>query len=246
VAIDNYLDNITSQHRDKPKFIGWLSSNLTIIDDAYILLKSMDDAFDVDNAIGAQLDTLGVIIGRQRTLSFQPLNNYSPVLDDDTYRVILKAKIIMNNWDGSLPQMYEVWNAAFGKDKDLNLQLQDNQDMSFIAYIDGFVDQIQQDLIQHGYIVPKPEGVRVNYIGRSKIPFDLYSAIIVSVCQTEVLTMDFDQTEYIGFNNVYSRIIVQQIKTETLNISNEVVEISFLVNENNEALTTDTGAILIF
>lgn len=246
MAIDTYLDNITSQHRDKPKFIGWLSSNLNIIDDVYVLLKSMDDAFDVDNAIGNQLDTLGVIIGRQRTLSFQPLNNFSPVLDDDTYRVVLKAKIIMNNWDGSLPQMYEVWNAAFGNDKDLSLQLQDNQDMSFTAYIDGYVDQIQQDLIQHGYIVPKPEGVRVNYIGRSNVPFNIYSAIVVSVCQTETLIMDFDQTEYIGFKEVYSRITVQQIKTETINLSNEVVKISYLTNENNEALTTDTGAILIF
>ncbi|WP_230141639.1 DUF2612 domain-containing protein, partial [Clostridium neonatale] len=56
MAIDKYLDNITSQHRDKPKYIAWLSSCLNIIDHAYIMTKNMDNDFDLDNAIGKQLD----------------------------------------------------------------------------------------------------------------------------------------------------------------------------------------------
>lgn len=217
MAIKKYLDNITSQHRDKPKFIGWLSANLTIIDNAYTVLKSMDDNFDLDNAIGTQLDTLGIIIGRERTLTFQPLNGFSPVMDDDIYRLALKAKVAMNNWDGTIPQMYEIWNDIFGEDTELDLQIQDNQDMSFNAYITGYVDQLQQDLIQHGYVVPKPQGVKVNYIGQSEIPFGIYIGMIVSVRKTETINMIFDPKEIINFVE-YSRITVQQIKTETINL----------------------------
>lgn len=235
MAIDKYLDNITSEHRDKPKFIGWLSKNLEIVDDAYSLLKTMDSNFDLDNAIGVQLDKLGTIIGRNRTLSFQPTDGYSPVLEDDMYRLVLKTKIAMNNWGGTVPEMYEIWDNIFGEDDDFDLQLEDNQDMSFNAYITGYVDQIQQDLIQHQYIIPKPEGVRVNYIGRSKIPFDTYSAIVVSVCKTEVINMDFDQSEKIELGG-YSRITVQQIKTETIELSAETNNYIFLLDGDGKFL----------
>lgn len=215
MAIDSYLDNITSQHRDKPKFMNWLSKNLTTVDHAYMLLKSMDENFDLDNAIGVQLDTVGTVIGRERTLTFQPLNGFNPVLDDETYRLVVKAKTAMNNWDGTIPQMYKIWDDIF---EDIGLQLQDNQDMSFNAYVTGYVNQIRQDLIQHGYIVPKPEGVRVNYIGKSEIPFGTYMGMIVSTHKTETINMIFDPKETINFNVEYSRITVQQIKTETINL----------------------------
>jgi hypothetical protein len=243
MAIDKYLNNITSQHRDKPKFIGWLSSNLTIIDGIYNALKTMDEKFDIDNAIGNQLDVLGTIIGRERTLTFQPLNNYDPVLDDETYRVLLKAKIAMNNWDGTIPQMYTIWNDIFGLDNDLSLQLQDNQDMSFNAYVTGYVDQIQQDLIQLGYIIPKPEGVRVNYIGRSKIPFKPYIGIVASVSKTETITMTFDPTERISFNH-YATLTVQQIKTESIDIG-QIERNVYIVNEEGKYLSTNLDKKLV-
>lgn len=215
MAIDSYLNNITSQHRDKPKFIAWLSAHLNIIDDIYNVLKGMNEAFDIDNAIGAQLDTLGVIIGRERALTFQPLNEFNPVLTDEYYRLVLKAKIAFNMWDGTIPSMYEIWNNIFGNDTDLSLQLKDNQDMSFNAYITGYTDQIQQDLIQHGYIIPKPQGVRVNYIGRSKIASNQYSAMKVCVSKIETINTNWDPTEKIPFTS-YSAMKVGVIKTEVI------------------------------
>lgn len=215
MAIDAYLDNITSQHRDKPNYITWLSSGLNIIDDMYTLVKSMDDAFDIDNAIGVQLDTLGVIIGRERALTFQPLNGFNPVLTDDYYRLVLKAKIAFNMWDGTIPSIYEIWNNIFGSDTDLSLQIKDNQDMSFDAYITGYADQIQQDLIQHGYIIPKPQGVRVNYIGRSKINSQQYSAMKVTVSKIETINTSWDPNEKVPFSS-YCAMKVGVIKTEII------------------------------
>lgn len=215
MAIDSYLNNITSQHRDKPNFMDWLSEHLIIIDDIYNVVKGMDDDFDIDNAIGKQLDTLGVIIGRERTLTFQPLNYFDPVLTDDYYRLILKAKIAFNIWDGTIPSMYTIWDDIFGSDADLSLQIKDNQDMSFNAYITGYTDQIQQDLIQHGLIIPKPQGVRANYIGRSKIPFSEYLAMKVTVCKSETINTTWDPTEKIP-SNQYLAMKVGIIKTEII------------------------------
>ena len=212
MAIDKYLDNITSQHRDKPKFIAWLSSSLNIIDHAYIMTKNMDNDFDLDNAIGKQLDILGQIIGRKRTLTFQPLNGHNPVLDDETYKLVLKAKVPMNMWDGKIESAYEIWNNIFN---DIGLQLQDNQDMSLTAYITGYVNQIRQDLIQHGYIVPKPEGVRINYIGRTTIDFKVHSAMVVYSQQISTIQMSFDPTEKIDMK-LHSRITVQGIQKTTI------------------------------
>ncbi|NHI49155.1 DUF2612 domain-containing protein [Clostridium botulinum] len=196
MAIKKYLDNITSQHRDKPKYMAWLSSILTILDHAYLVIKSIDINFDLDYAIGKQLDILGTIIGRERVLTFQPLNGHDPVLDDETYRLVLKAKVAMNMWDGTIPQMYEIWDNIF---KDIGLELQDNQDMSFNAYITGYVNQIRQDLIQHGYIVPKPEGVKVNYILKSPMEFKPYFATLVTTSKHEIINMSYEPKEIINF-----------------------------------------------
>jgi hypothetical protein len=243
MSIDKYLDNITSEHRDKPNFIGWLSKSLNIIDHTYLTIKSIDSNFDIDYAIGAQLDVLGTIIGRNRTLTFQPLHGFTPVLSDEYYRLVLKTKIALNNWDGTIPEIYKIWDNIFGSDDDLDLQIEDNQDMSFNAYITGYVDQIQQDLIQHGYIIPKPEGVRINYVGRSKVPFNVYSAMVVSGCQTQVITMDLDQSEYIKFTE-YPVMVVQQIKTETIKLYTE--KFNYITNENYSYITNENGDKLIF
>lgn len=208
MAIDKYLNNITNQHRDKPKFIAWLSSSLTIIDHAYLVTKNMDNDFDLDNAIGKQLDVLGQTIGRQRTLTFQPLNGFDPIMDDETYRLVLKAKVAMNNWDGKIESAYEIWDNTF---KDIGMQLQDNQDMSLTAYVTGYVNQIRQDLIQHGYIVPKPEGVRINYVGKTPIDFDIYSGMVVYSQQITTIQMSFDPIEKIDMKE-YSRITVGGIQ----------------------------------
>jgi hypothetical protein len=240
MPIKKYLNNITSEHRDKPKFISWLSTHLDIIDGAYLVAKSLDINFDLDYAIGKQLDILGQIIGRKRVLPFQPMNGFDPVLPDEYYRLVLKTKIAMNNWDGTVPQMYEIWDNIFGNDGDLDLQLHDNQDMSFDAYITGYVDLIQQELIQHGYIIPKPEGVRINLIGRSKIDFDIYHAAIVNVCKTETWVMDFDQSEKMDLDS-YSAMVVSGIKIETLTLSAESIVINYMLDENGNYVLDQKG-----
>jgi hypothetical protein len=158
--IQRYIDLITSEHADKPKFIAWLTAALNVLDDAVKLADVLCVYFDLDAAAGAQLDVLGEIVGVSRTVDFQPSDGSSPVLDDETYRLVIRAKIAQNQWDGTLQQIYDLWNNIFPLQK---LVLTDNQDMTMDAIVFGVSSGIQQDLVANGYIVPKPQGVFINY-----------------------------------------------------------------------------------
>ncbi|MCV5580141.1 DUF2612 domain-containing protein, partial [Escherichia coli] len=57
---------------------------------------------------------------------YDPDSGYT-TLSDETYRIILKAKIAINNWDGrndSLPPILDAATAGSG----LKMQIVDNQD----------------------------------------------------------------------------------------------------------------------
>ena len=158
--IKRYLNLITSEHQGKPKFTAWLEANLNILDDGERLVSNLDTYFDLDTAVGIQLDVVGDIVGVKRTVNFQPTDGSSPILDDVTYRLIIKAKILRNMWDGTLSSLYDMWNAIFA---DATLIIKDNQDMSINAIIIGLSSQMQKDLISNGYLIPKPQGVRISY-----------------------------------------------------------------------------------
>lgn len=166
--IKNYTDLITSQHHDKPNFITWLTSALSKIKDGTDATDSIVSAFDIDIAVGVQLDILGIQLGVNRVVNFQPTGGTSPVLDDDTYKLCLKAKIAINQWDGTTPSVYSLWSTLFPTSR---LIIADNQDMSINAIVFSLNTQIQKDLIAHGYIIPKPEGVFMTYTFASDILF---------------------------------------------------------------------------
>ena len=158
--IQRYLSLITSQHQGKPKFMAWLAAPLGILDDATTLANDFISHFDLDQAVGAQQDIIGEIVGVKRTVSFQPADGSSPVLEDDTYKLVLQAKVIQNQWDGTLPEIHNLWNSVF---PNARLKIEDNQDMTMNARISLFTP-IQKDLAANGYIIPKPQGVLLNII----------------------------------------------------------------------------------
>ncbi len=156
--IEEYLNIITSEYRQKPKYIAMLMAYFQRLQHAVNILNAWDEHFHIEDAIGAQLDQLGEIIGRKRVLDFQP-EGYSARLDDETYRLILKAKILQNQWDGTIYGMQQLFQNVF---PDQELILIDRQDMTMQATVVGLADSLQIQLLNHGYILPKPEGVKLN------------------------------------------------------------------------------------
>lgn len=159
--VEYYESQITSQYQQSQKFLAWLRVCLGIFDDIAECADSFLGYFDLDTATGAQLDTLGVIVGESRIVPFQPANGVSPVLDDDTFRLLLKAKIAQNHWDGKINSLQAIWQSLFPGGR---IQILDHQDMSATVVMMGSISSIVQDLITHGMIVPRPQAVLYNYV----------------------------------------------------------------------------------
>lgn len=174
---DPYVALITSQYKNSTKFLSWLKIVLQVVCDVRACINSMVPAFDVDLAIGNQLDTLGQIVGVGRIVNFQPSNGVSPVLDDPTYRILLKATIAQNQWNGQIGSLYAIWNNLFPGGIIL---FQDNQNMTATITLAGAFSSIIQDLIIQGLIVPRPETVLYQYFFTT-LPvfgFDLDNAFV--------------------------------------------------------------------
>jgi len=157
IAVSDYLHLITSQYQNSPKFLSWLESALKIPHDISVCAEAMPGYFDLDLAVGVQLDTVGVILGQSRILTFQPTDGTSSILDDATYRKVLKLKALTNYWRGTQSEIYKFWNIVF---PEANLLIDDHQDMSATIYIVGTLSQIVIDMINNDQIIPRPEGVR--------------------------------------------------------------------------------------
>ena len=158
--INEYLNLITSEHREKPKFLAFLTLLLTPIINLQILNHEMMSMLNLDTSTGDQLDKIGEILGLPRQVDFQPTDDSSPILNDDYYRLILKAKVAKNQWDGTKKGLYDLWVNLFPENPVL---IVDRQNMTATVAVVGLVDQLSRDLISHGYIVPKPVGVRYEY-----------------------------------------------------------------------------------
>lgn len=184
---NKYTELITSEHNQKPKYMAMVEGVTQPLADVRTFLKSIPGYFDLDTAIGNQLDILGEWIGRSRRVAVPITNVYfswddSSVgwdagvwkgefdpdsglvsLPDDSYRLLLKAKVAANRWDGTIPSAYDIWEEAFANTGALII-IQDNQDMSMVVGIAGAtLDLVSQAILTQGYIPLKPEGVRINY-----------------------------------------------------------------------------------
>lgn len=181
---EDYLNLITSEHRQKPKYVAMAEFTAEVYVHIQDVLTSMVPKFDVDTAVGDQLDIIGIWVGVSRNVRipisgvyfswdgdytvgwdfgvWQP--NLAPstvtILPDDIYRTLIRAKIASNAWDGTTDGAYAIWDAVF---PDITILIQDNEDMSYdLAFVGGIIDSLTLALITEGYIPLKPEGVRVN------------------------------------------------------------------------------------
>lgn len=133
----DYVALITPQHTDKPKFVATVSASVDPLAQLQATLLELEIAFDLDTAVGAQLDAVGVRVSRSRQLRQALPNLYFTwgdpnrgwgrgvwkgpydtsygitLLDDDTYRRLLKAKVLANAWDGTVAGEQGILDAYF-------------------------------------------------------------------------------------------------------------------------------------
>lgn len=185
---DTYLNLITSYHRGKPKFSAMIKALVEPVVAQQQLMGHLPLDFDLDQAIGVQLDQVGEWVGRSRFVSVPIANVWfswglenrgwgqgvwfqsqydTPAgitrLDDGTYRTLLRAKIAANNWDGTLPSAKAALEILF-PDGATQILVTDNQDMTITFGVSGVIPSaLFIALLSQGYLPLKPEGVKANY-----------------------------------------------------------------------------------
>ena len=182
----DYLNLITSEHADKPLYLQAVAALVNGFRDQINLDAGTMLMFDVDTAQGDQLDIIGLWVGFPRQINIlidayfsfdDPMLGFdmapwkgrydSPygytTLDDASYRLMIKAKIGANMWDGTRATMLTILNQIFAG-TGLTPAIIDHQDMSMQVLLFGpFIPVILNALLTGGYIALKPAGVRINY-----------------------------------------------------------------------------------
>lgn len=64
----DYLALITSEHVRSPKFIAWVGVVTGALGEISDVIASIPAAYDIDNAVGRQLDVIGEWVGRPRVV----------------------------------------------------------------------------------------------------------------------------------------------------------------------------------
>lgn len=197
--INFYLSKIAPEHAGKPKFAATVAMTVQPLVDAQALAQSLPAYFDLDNAIGDQLDIDGEWIGRSRDIplpspdlwfSFDddvrgfdkgiiwnaqvnPGSTLS-VLDDTTYRRLLKSVAIANEWDGTasggqpvLDQFFPSGQGtfAFVSDEGWGVESAVDVSMQMSICISGVIPPtLDLEIMSQGLLGLKPASVQVNYI----------------------------------------------------------------------------------
>ncbi|QIP56819.1 DUF2612 domain-containing protein [Hafnia alvei] len=184
---NRYSELIPSNQRSAPKYHLTIETITDAFSQCLDVANSLITIFDLDKAIGKQLDIIGEWAGRSRRIK-APIDDYfftldSPVLgfdygywknrydsefgyldlDDVSYRTILRAKIGANNWDGTCESLPDILDSIY-PNGDFNISFIDNGDMTMTVTVKGKkIDNITKEIIKQGYLSIKPLGVTVNY-----------------------------------------------------------------------------------
>ncbi|MCL6469726.1 MAG: DUF2612 domain-containing protein [Ralstonia sp.] len=186
-ASTDYTSLLTSEHSGKPKFSAMVAAVAKCFVDQINVMQSIPAAFDLDQAIGVQLDAVGLWAGIKRQvktplavyfsfdqsgLGFDQGNWQGPYdpnsgitsLDDATFRTLIRAKIAANSWDGTIPSAAAAYANLFGNSGSY-IFLQDNQDMTMIVGVSGAIPSaLMVSLLTGGYLPLRPEGVLAIYL----------------------------------------------------------------------------------
>lgn len=184
INVDDYLELVTMFHRQRPKFMGALAATLQPIIDAYNFLETIPREFDLDYAIGVQLDVVGEWINLSRKFNV-PLPNpwftwgddqrgwgrgiwYQPFdydylatfLDDETYRTILRARIRANQWDEGVLNIRSIMDQFFAP-QGVQLIVDDHQTMENVIAITNWIPSaLMLEIFRGEYLPLSPSGVR--------------------------------------------------------------------------------------
>ncbi|MDD2775517.1 MAG: DUF2612 domain-containing protein [Gallionella sp.] len=187
-TLAGYQALVPSPNQSKPDFMSMVSGLMAVaLQGQATLLSMQNEAFDVDQAIGSQLDAVGLWVGITRNLN-APITNvyfsfdvaglgfdqgvwYSPLdptsgtvtLPDNVYRVLIEAKIEFNTWSGQNQDVSAILTVLTSTFPSTAIWQVDNQNLSvttnFAVFSAVGAPPILVGLIDSGKFSVKPAGV---------------------------------------------------------------------------------------
>lgn len=191
-----YSDLLTSNQKKHERFVAIVDATTQPMLDQQKLMMDIFEGFDIEKAVGMQLDRIGERVGFSRRITVNLTDiyfefdqtahevgwnegiwkdTYSPdttttLLSDFDYRIMLKAKIAANMWDGSTEGVYATWSTVFPP-RESFVVVYDMQDMSILVGLVGAqISETIKQLVISGYLPLKPCGVRINWFLTNELP----------------------------------------------------------------------------
>jgi len=97
----NYLDCFSSAVREMPRFMALAEAVLKQVNDLMALVSALPAAVSLEEAVGVQLDRLGLSLGVPRPLS----------MPDADYRSLIHKKLRLWRWNGTNEEVPAVLSA---------------------------------------------------------------------------------------------------------------------------------------
>jgi hypothetical protein len=192
-----WLSRVTSKFQSKPNFMNTVAVTVQPLADTLTQLSLIPSLYDLDSAVGSQLDVVGEWVGITRYVQtpltgvyfsfdtvgvgfdqgtwFGPYDSTTGAtrLGDDTYRTLLRAKIAANHWDGTKPGAYAAWAALFPATFDVLIQDTGGMHMAY-ALLGPTPDAVTLALFTQGYLSLKPSGVQIDAFMTPSVPSTPY------------------------------------------------------------------------
>lgn len=152
---DSYYSNLLiMQYHGKPKAKATIEKTVALLPDDIIL--DVINGFDIQTAVGKQLDILGEYVGVDR---YYLVDNQAKLLNDEDYRILIKLKAISNTSDLSHKALEEALYDFFGN----TVRMDSDGGMEMTYFVPKDKTPIIQAAIQKE-VLPRPMGVRCSYI----------------------------------------------------------------------------------
>lgn len=181
--VSYFLGLITPYHSVRPKFTATVDLWIRPFVAAAEVASTLPRVFDLDEAIGVQLDKVGEWIGYTRNVVY-PLPHAwfsfddeargwdkgrwripedpkigTIVLDDDLYRQLLRAKVKLNQWDGLQASANAIYSTFLNSPATYAF-VQDNHDGTQYLGISGEIPPLQYlVMLSLDYLPARPAGV---------------------------------------------------------------------------------------
>lgn len=187
-------NRIYAQYADKPKAVAWYNITPNMAQPLFDTFDAVRMSYDIDTAVGAQLDVIGRIVvidrGFESFVVFDPDTYFggsgdacqfggidsqfestgsvlSQEVSDAIFRVLIRAKIAKNNNNATLDG---IASALSFITESSPIRVVDNENMTMSVSFGSELTDIERFVFNTFDVVPRPQGVRfLGYVEETAI-----------------------------------------------------------------------------